>query len=113
MLTVSIKAIEKKAKRLAQGLQAIDDSRLEINLIRRSSKAGGGALPLLELPSQCVRLKIEGVSASFLDKDLRDNDPPIIARIEEDYYILDMRTIQEDEIAIIETAIANLLKRTG
>ena len=113
MLTVSIKAIEKKAKRLAQGLQAIDDSRLEINLIRRSSKAGGGALPLLELPSQCVRLKIEGVSANFLDKDLRDNDPPIIARIEEDYYILDMRTIQEDEIAIIETAIANLLKRTG
>jgi L-seryl-tRNA(Ser) seleniumtransferase len=44
---------------------------------------------------------------------MRHNNPPIIGRIEEDHYILDMRTIQEDELSIIENAIANLLKRTG
>jgi L-seryl-tRNA(Ser) seleniumtransferase len=113
MLTSSRDAIAKKASRLAQALNSINDSRLEVSTIDRSSKAGGGALPLLELPSQCIRLKIQGLSTNKVEKNMRHNNPPIIGRIEEDHYILDMRTIQEDELSIIENAIANLLKRTG
>jgi L-seryl-tRNA(Ser) seleniumtransferase len=113
MLTSSQDAIGDKANLLAQGLTAINDSRLEYSTVKRSSKTGGGALPLLELPSQCIRLRIQGLSTSRVEKNLRNNNPPIIGRIEEDYYILDMRTIQEDEVSIIKNAIANLLKRTG
>ncbi len=111
MLTLPVEEITKKANQLAEALKAVDDSRLEINLIRRSSKAGGGALPLLELPSQCISIKIQGLSASFIEKNLRENNPPIIGRIEEDKYIIDLRTIQEDEIIIIKTAFAKILKR--
>ena len=113
MLTSSRETIANKASRLAQVLKSINDSRLEISTIDRSSKAGGGALPLLELPSKCIRLKIQGLSTSKVEMNMRHNNPPIIGRIEEDHYILDMRTIQEDEVSIIENAIANLLKRTG
>ena len=113
MLTISIEEIEKKATRLAERLNAIEDSRLEISLVRRSSKAGGGALPLLDLASQCISVKLHGISTSTVEKDLRENNPPIIGRIEEDNYIMDLRTIQEDEIPILETAFANLLKRTA
>jgi L-seryl-tRNA(Ser) seleniumtransferase len=113
MLTSSRDAIAEKASRLARALNSINDSRLEVSTIDRSSKAGGGALPLLELPSQCIRLKIQGLSTNKVEKNMRHNNPPIIGRIEEDHYILDMRTIQEDELSIIENAIANLLKRTG
>ena len=113
MLTSSRETIVQKANRLVQALKSIDDTRLEISTIDRSSKAGGGALPLLELPSQCIRLKIKGLSTSRVEKNMRNNDPPVIGRIEEDHYIIDMRTIQEDEISVIENAIANLLKRTG
>ena len=113
MLTISIAEIEKKAIRLAEQLSAIQDSRLELNLIHRSSKAGGGALPLLDLPSQCISIKIQGISTSNIEKKLRENEPHIIGRIEDDTYIMDMRTVQEDEISIIAAAFANLLERTG
>jgi L-seryl-tRNA(Ser) seleniumtransferase len=113
MLTDSRETIAQKAKRLERALKSINDARLEISTINRSSKAGGGALPLLELPSQCIRLKINGLSTNRVEKNMRKNEPPIIGRIEEDYYIIDMRTIQEDEISIIENAITNLLERTG
>jgi L-seryl-tRNA(Ser) seleniumtransferase len=113
MLTSSGESLAKKANQLVQALKSIDDARLEISTIVRSSKAGGGALPLLELPSQCIRLKIQGLSTSRVEKNMRNNNPPIIGRIEEDHFIIDMRTIQEDEISIIENAIANLLERTG
>ncbi len=111
MLTMSSKEIEQKAKRLAKKLLAIDDARMDIKVLQRSSKAGGGALPLLNLPSQCVSINIQGCSANTLEKHLRDNDPPIIGRIEEDKFIMDLRTIQEEEISIIETAITSILKR--
>ncbi len=113
MLTISIEEIEKKAIRLAEQLSAIQDARLKLNLIHRSSKAGGGALPLLDLPSQCLSIKIQGVSTSSIEKKLRENEPHLIGRIEDDTYIMDMRTVQEDEISIIAAAFANLLKRTG
>ncbi|MGD8762615.1 MAG: L-seryl-tRNA(Sec) selenium transferase [Desulfobacteraceae bacterium] len=111
MLTMSSQEIEEKAKRLVSRLQAIENARIDTQVLQRSSKAGGGALPLLDLPSLCVGIKIQGCSANTLERQLRDNDPPIIGRIEEDKFIVDLRTVQEEEISIIETAFALILKR--
>ena len=111
MLTISSQEIEEKAKQLATRLQAIDKTRIDAQVLQRSSKAGGGALPLLNLPSQCVGINIQGCSANKLERQLRDNDPPIIGRIEEDKFIMDLRTIQEEEISMIETAFTSILKR--
>jgi len=111
MLTATIEEINQKANHLLERLNDINDSRLYLQPFKLSSKAGGGALPLLELPSQCVGIKIEGLSANSLERNLRENDPPIIARIDEDYVIMDLRTIQQDEIVIIVSAFENILKR--
>jgi L-seryl-tRNA(Ser) seleniumtransferase len=111
MLTATIEDINQKANRLLESLRHINDTRLHLQPFELSSKAGGGALPLLELPSQCVGIKIEGISANSLERNLRENDPPIIARIEEDYVIMDLRTILQDEIVIIVSAFENILKR--
>jgi L-seryl-tRNA(Ser) seleniumtransferase len=111
MLTMSSQEIEEKAKQLASRLQAIENARIDAQVLQRSSKAGGGSLPLLNLPSHCVGIKIQGCSANTLEGRLRDNDPPIIGRIEEDRFIMDLRTVQEEEISIIETAFASILKR--
>jgi L-seryl-tRNA(Ser) seleniumtransferase len=111
MLTMTSQEIEEKAKQLASRLRAIENVRIDTQVLQRSSKAGGGSLPLLNLPSQCVGIKIQGCSANTLERRLRDNDPPIIGRIEEDRFIMDLRTVQEEEISIIETAFASILKR--
>jgi L-seryl-tRNA(Ser) seleniumtransferase len=108
MLTLPFKAIEKKAQRLAAMLGNTDNPLMDIQLLDRSSKAGGGALPLLDLPSKCVGVKIEGITANAIERSMRNNTPPIIGRIEEDFFIMDLRTIQEDEFLFIKTAFDTL-----
>ena len=111
MIMLPLGEIQKRARRLAERLKKIGDSRMHIQLLERSSKTGGGALPLMELPSLCVGVQIEGISPNKLEKMMRSYEPPIIARIEDDLYVMDPRTIQEDEFATIETALENLMKK--
>ncbi len=111
MLTMKINEIEPRASQLMENLKKIDSSRLQIALIELSSKTGGGALPLLELPSKCLKIKIAGMSANKLELGMRENAPPIIGRIEDDAFIIDPRTLQDDDLPIIESAFENLLKR--
>jgi len=111
MLTMDINEIDQKALKLMENLKKIDPSRLQIDLIELSSKAGGGALPLLSLPSKCLRIKIEGLSANTLEVNMRKNSPPIIGRIQDDAFIIDARTLQDDDLPIIESAFEHVLKR--
>jgi L-seryl-tRNA(Ser) seleniumtransferase len=111
MIMLPLEEIQKRAQQLADALKKSGDTRLHIQLIERSSKTGGGALPLMELPSLCVGIQIKGISPNALEKTMRSNDPPIIGRIEDDLFVMDPRTIQKDELAIIETAFENLTQK--
>jgi L-seryl-tRNA(Ser) seleniumtransferase len=111
MLTMDRGEIVNCASRLAESLNEIGDSRLQITLIDLSSKAGGGALPLLDLPSKCLSLKIQGMSVNTLEKNMRRNSPPIIGRIEEDGFIVDPRTLRDEDLPIIRAAFETVLRR--
>jgi len=110
MLTMTVGELEIRASRLVDKLRKTNSLRLEITIIERSSKAGGGALPLLELPSRCLSVRIEGMSANALEKRMRENDPPIIGRIEDDAYVIDPRTLQDEDLPVIRAAFENILK---
>jgi L-seryl-tRNA(Ser) seleniumtransferase len=110
MLTMGINELASRAAGLADDLNAIGGARIEVVQVELSSKAGGGALPLLELPSKCLRIKIHGLSANKLEKNMRQNTPPIIGRIENDAYVIDPRTLLDDDLPIIRTAFEKLLK---
>jgi len=112
MLTLPVEKIEIKANQLLKMLEKIEDHRLNIKLMSFSSMAGGGSLPLLNLPSKCLGIRIKGISANSIEKFMRNNSPPIIGRIEEDLYIMDLRTIQDDELSIIAEAFKSLLDKT-
>jgi L-seryl-tRNA(Ser) seleniumtransferase len=109
MLTESEGSIQARAEDLARRLQAFGDPRLQVEIVRLSSKAGGGSLPLLELPSRCLRVRIDGLTANRLELQLRRHSPPIIARIDDDALILDARTLQADEPPIISSALNSIL----
>jgi L-seryl-tRNA(Ser) seleniumtransferase len=110
MLTETEASIEARARELAGHLAALGDARLSSELVRRPSKAGGGALPLLDLPSCCLRIRIQGMSANALELGLRRNAPPIIARIEDDVYLMDLRTVQAGDLPIIASALSAVLQ---
>jgi len=111
MIMVPLQEIQNRARHLADALKNLGNARMHIRLIERSSKTGGGALPLMELPSLCVAIQIKGISPNTLEKRMRDNDPPIIGRIENDLFMMDPRTIQDDELSIIETAFLNIIQK--
>jgi L-seryl-tRNA(Ser) seleniumtransferase len=109
MLTEHEDAIQARAEELARRLLAIGDSRLQVDIVRLSSKAGGGSLPLLDLASRCVRVRIDGLTENRLELKLRRNDPPIIGRIEDGAFVMDARTIQPDETRTIASALKSVL----
>lgn len=110
MLTMPIEIIEQRALKLAGLLRQIKDTRLSFEFLDLPSKAGGGSLPLLNLPSKCIGVRITGLSPNMIEKKLRHYSPPIIGRIENNLFLMDLRTILDDQLEIIRTALAGLLQ---
>jgi L-seryl-tRNA(Ser) seleniumtransferase len=77
------------------------------DLIPGRSTIGGGSLPEETLPTWLLALTVRQPNA-FTSR-LRQADPPIIARIEDDRVVLDPRTVlkeqEEDLLRGVETAI--------
>jgi L-seryl-tRNA(Ser) seleniumtransferase len=111
MITLPLGHIEKRAKELAKLIENADDPRISVCLVNVFSRPGGGAFPLQKLPSKGVGVKIQGVSANDVEEKMRGNDIPIIGRIEEDRFIMDLRTILDDELPIIKKAFENMLRK--
>jgi L-seryl-tRNA(Ser) seleniumtransferase len=66
-------------------------------VIRAVSRVGGGALPLLELEGPVVALTSDRRPVEVL-RALREGDPPVVGRIQEDRVLLDPRTMIDEEV---------------
>lgn len=110
MLTCPMPDIAARAEALKSMIDAMADSRVSAALRDLPSRAGGGALPLLELPSRGVGITISNMNAAMIENRMRRQSPPIIGRIIDDLYLMDMRTVQTDELPEILFAIQTLLK---
>ncbi len=110
MLTASIDSIEKKALKLKELIEQSDNERLAVTITDSASRAGGGSLPLFELATKCIGIRIRKMSAGAIEKIMRGNDPPVIGRIEDDLFLMDMRTVQTDELTEVSNAIRTCLK---
>ena len=75
--------------------------RKSVRISDGESMIGGGATPEQALPT-CL-IVIEAQDAVAEERRLRFNDPPIIARIERDRVVLDLRTVlPEEEEALVQ-----------
>ena len=61
------------------------------------STIGGGSAPGSELPTRLVEVAKDGMTADQIEQHLRTLDPPVIARIENDRVVLDLRTVLPSE----------------
>ncbi len=111
MLTMPVGVIEKRAMTLKRRIKDAGGERVLVEIIDLDSKAGGGSLPLLRLPSRCVTIAVKGQSANSLELKMRTASPPVIGRIENDLFILDPRTIQDEEVDMIVHAFKQIMIR--
>jgi L-seryl-tRNA(Ser) seleniumtransferase len=85
----SAAAVRERAERLA--------GRLGGTVVPSVARVGGGAVPLLELPSFACAL--EGGEA--LHTALRESDPPVVGVVREGRVLLDCRTLTDDQCLLI------------
>jgi len=110
MLTLPFTEILKKADTLFQAIQKTIGPLADINFSDMNSRPGGGSFPELDLPTRCVTIQPVNLTVSKLETAMRLSTPAIIGRIEDNRYILDPRTIQEGQDAIIASTLARILK---
>ena len=108
MICQPYSSIRKKAQRLARMIGKPDTKAFTVDQTKGASRVGGGALPLLELPTRLLRLNPKEMSTHFMGEWLKFYDPPIIVRLEQDNVLLDVRTIQDRELKIVSQAIKEL-----
>jgi L-seryl-tRNA(Ser) seleniumtransferase len=95
MIAVPGAELRARAANFAARLQG-----LRLRVIEGQSLIGGGATP--EQPLPCWLIAIECGDVVESERRLRSSDPPVIARIEDDQLLLDLRTVfsgEEDELA--------------
>ena len=104
MLHLSPEEIEGRTQVLAA---ALANCGWRVAMISGSSAVGGGSAPGVQLPTVLLSIGRDGQSAAATEHWLRTLDPPIIARIEHDRVVLDLRTVSPDQ----DGALAALLCR--
>ena len=72
------------------------------------SAIGGGSAPGVELPTWLVAIAKDGLSADALEERLRRLTPPVIARIEDDRVLLDLRTVLPQQDALLLSLLGDL-----
>jgi L-seryl-tRNA(Ser) seleniumtransferase len=103
MLTMSIAEIDARARELSAQLAGLPGVRAVV--IDGVSTTGGGSAPDSALPTRLVAVTVNGLSASALDAALRQAKTPVVARIQDDRVVVDVRTVRDDELSEIVDAV--------
>lgn len=98
MLHAPLEAIDTRARALAAGLT---NGGWTTAVVPGESAIGGGSAPGVTVPTMLVRVGRDGWSADRLESWLRTLDPPIVARIQDDAVVLDLRTVEAADDAYL------------
>lgn len=109
MIAESIDQVQARAETCLNKMTAICNNNCMLDIVETASRVGGGAMPEQGVPSIAVAIKPTSFSAGKLEKLLREQPVPIIGRVEHERLLLDMRTVAEDEIALIVDSLAAVI----
>jgi L-seryl-tRNA(Ser) seleniumtransferase len=113
MIRTPFEVLHARAERIAVALRS-----LQAQVVESKSPIGGGSTPSQSLPTWLVA--IPTAKAAAFERALRAGSPPVIARIEREQIVFDMRTIaDEEEQALIlaalgaDSCVSTLYKKGG
>ncbi len=112
MIRATLESLTRRASKFADGLRTqLGSGDARVELVEGLSLVGGGSTPAQSLPTKLVRLTSSRFSAAQLEARLRSGSAgiPVIARIEEDRLLIDLRTVfTEQESLLAESLVAAL-----
>src|SRR5579875_2346181 len=103
--------IEARASAFIENLRHHIDAETALELRDGFSVIGGGSTPEQKLPTKLIAVRRAGHSAAQLENRLRqpDSQIPVIARIEKDMLVIDLRTVFEEEEGDLRAALVAAL----
>ena len=114
MIRLTAAEIERRSRAFCRELAArLTGSEAEIDVVPGQSVVGGGSTPDQHLPTFLVRVSSLRYSAEQMEARVRRSEagaPAVIARIEEDRLVLDLRTVDPGEESAVVAALVAALR---
>jgi L-seryl-tRNA(Ser) seleniumtransferase len=101
MLAVGAEELRRRAEKIAAACGG--------EVVEALARVGGGALPGVELHGPVVALEDPGGDVEALARELRDGEPPMVARIADGRLLADPRTLAREEVDAAALALCRAL----
>ena len=108
MLTRQKQEISRKEHTFLRKVKPFLEGKCEAKVTDGYSLMGSGSLPARDIPTKIIKLKPLNMTVDELTACLRENDPPVFARIEEDSVALDFRTVFPDDVPHLVKAMERI-----
>lgn len=102
-------SVERRARSAAAGVERIGDVGIEVRPMH--SMVGGGAFPTLEIPSW--GWAVGGADAEAVHRACRSGSPPLVGRIEDATFLVDVRTLLPGEEQPAMTVLRAAAREVG
>jgi len=96
-------SIGRRARRVLRRVESLDG--LSGKITDGVSYAGGGALPMSGIPTKLLKLNIDGLGVEEFARRLRCGSPPVVGRIADNSFMIDLRTVAPEETDALAAAI--------
>jgi L-seryl-tRNA(Ser) seleniumtransferase len=106
LLTRPAEELGRVADRAAAYFRAAGVPELDVSTHEADTLVGGGTLPYVRLDTVAVALRHPGHSPHALAAALRRLDPPVLARATGDAVLVDVRSLPEEDLPLLEQAVA-------
>ena len=108
-MTMSPRTLRERAEALRGILVPALDGLAEVLLQRGDSRVGGGAFPEQGMDTTLVCIRPLHGGATILKNRLLATDPPLVGRLEHDFFQLDPRTLEDEEFPEVARVIREAL----
>jgi len=113
MLTIPFEELARRAGRMLRRLRSLLPATVALTLRDGVSTPGGGSFPLVKLPTRLIEISIPTISAHHLETALRGTRPPVVGRLQRDCFLLDVRTLCDDDLPLLAGALCQVLEATN
>ncbi|WP_298069147.1 L-seryl-tRNA(Sec) selenium transferase [uncultured Mailhella sp.] len=108
-LTMRCEVLHARAEALLALLAPALGGLAEVRLEDGESRVGGGAFPEQGLPTELVSVRPLEMSAAALRARLLAGDPPLIGRLEHDWFQIDPRTLEDEDFPDVTRVLGEAL----
>jgi L-seryl-tRNA(Ser) seleniumtransferase len=108
MMTAIAENLASRARKTVRRMRRALPAGVYLTTRKGFSQVGGGTFPLLELPTTLISVSVDGLSPQQLEQKLRTGVLPIIGRISQGDFLLDVRTLFDRDIPDIIAALQSV-----